>query len=234
MSAHAEGLAGVLDLQLGDQASAPHASCAAAVIPLENAYEIPTGDMSFAGPRNVRLRRFHAVRTPRPELLPFQRFETGAMSGTLSNGCPFQIWWSGNPNAREVGEIRILSTVPPLDPQYSYLRMAPDPPPSWTPAFEGYRHVMSSAMGARAYVGLWNRTDGRPGSLVATYDSRGSRVARVGTSDRTYDGIYYAFAIHQFFFTVVDVPDGPGPLYIAVFEQELPAGICCRRPGRRR
>ena len=215
-----------------NQVSGTHPACAAAVIPLENAREIANGNMLISGQPGLSLRRFHAVRAPRSELFPFQRFEAAAMRGTLSNGCPFQIWWSGNPQAQDLGEIRILSTVPRLDERYADLQLAPDPQPGWTPAFEGYRHVMSSAIfSGPSYIGLWNRMDGRPGSLVAIYDPTSTAVRTVGTSNWTYDGIYHQFAIHHLFFTVVDFPEGPGPLYIAVFEREEPGS---EPPSRRR
>jgi hypothetical protein len=233
-SGYAAGQPDTPEQLLRGQASATHPACAAAVIALENASEIPTGHMLLSGRPSVALRRFHALRVSRPELFPFQRFESGAMRGTLSNGCPFQIWWSGNPTALGVGEIRFLSTVPPLDPQYAYLQTTPDQPPSWTPFFDGYRHVMSSVIApGSSYVGLWNRTDGTPGSLVATYDVTGSRVSTVGTANWTYDGIYYGLAIHQFHFTLIDIPEGSKPLYIAVFEQVQAPGNCCRRSRRR-
>jgi hypothetical protein len=88
-------------------------------------------------------------------------------------------------------------------------------------------------IGATAYLGLWHRTDGAPGSLVAAYEADGAPATRLGISDWTYDGVYPFFAVHQFMFTLVDAPDGADPLYIATFER-LPPSSCCRRGRRRR
>jgi hypothetical protein len=222
-----------IELLRREQVSAPHPTCAAGTIPFVRIRQRELG-MEVSGRPSVHLRKVFALQVSRPELFRFQHYEAGNMSGTLSDGCPFEFWWAGNPGGSRSWEVRILSTVAPLDPRYAFLRVAPDPPPSWTPAFEGYRHVMSSPIYSDpTYIGLWNRTDGRPGSLVATFNVSSSAVSTVGTSNWTYDGIYHHFAIHRFFFTLVDVPEGSALLYIATFEQEQPRDICCPRRRRR-
>jgi hypothetical protein len=187
----------------------------------------------LSGGRNVSVDRIFALHISRPELFPFRRFETFAMRGTLRDGCPFRFWWAGHPSSAREGEIRVLSTPPP-DPDPAALQMTPDPQPGWTPTFPGYRHVMSSLIWTGpSYVGLWNRSDATPGSLVATYSTQGAPVTSLGTARWTYDGIYAAPQIHVFMFSLMAAPEQSELLYIATFVQADPHG-CCGRSRRQR
>jgi hypothetical protein len=216
----------------GAQVSASHVNCELSVIPFTSG-GVPPGGLLLSGNRNVSVIRIHAFQIARPELFPFQRFQANSMRGTLSDGCPFIFWWKGSPAAGE-GEIRVLSATPPLDRSIDGLQLAPDPPPAWSPVFDGYRHVMSSRIwSGPSYIGLWNRADGGPGSLVATYGAEGEPVARLGTTNWTYEGIYAAPDVHMLVFALVNAPQGSEPLYIATFARVQP-GACCRVSRRRR
>jgi hypothetical protein len=144
------------------------------------------------------------------------------MVGVLSDGCAFEFWWSRKPGPYEIEEIRVLGPVESLDRTYAFLRLPPYAEPSWTPNFAGYRHVDSSAVSRAglSFIGLWHRTDGVTGSLVAAYNADGSRVIRLGTAEWAYDGVYTHFSIHDglYAFTLVDEPEGSDPLYMAVYD----------------
>jgi hypothetical protein len=71
-----------------------------------------------------------------------------------------------------------------------------------------------------SYIGLWRRTDGAGGSLVAAYNVDGTDVLTLGTAARAYDGIYVHFSFHPglYGFTLIDEPQGSDPLYMAVYD----------------
>ena len=131
-------------------------------------------------------------------------------------------------------QVEILGPLESLDRDFAHLR-APLQHPNWTPSFEGYRHVMSSALYPpdSAYLGVWHRTNGEGGSLVAAYDDARRTATILGTSSRSFDAVYRFFSVHQYIFTLIDAPEASQPLYIATFERVPPAD-CCRSRRRRR
>lgn len=210
---------------------ARQAPCPPGVVALETAWE-RSGDALLSGRDDILLRRLDAFRVPHPERFRLRFLDPFRMTGIFSDGCPFALRLAGGPGPNEMGQIRFLGPLDSLDRNHAYLRL-PRPQPSRSPSFEGYRQVMSSArLGGLSYLGLWHRVDGSGGSLVAYYEEDGAPVTVLGTSRRTYDGVYYFFAVHQFMFTLVDEPEGSQPLYIATFERVPPAD-CCRRNHRR-
>jgi hypothetical protein len=182
----------------------------------------------------VFLRKLDALAIPRPELFKLRVFEAWSQFGTLQNGCPFEIHWIVPRGPGAHGEIRMLGPIESLGRDYAYLRLPPPPSAPWSPSFDGWRHAMSTPLfiGATSYLGLWHRSDGGGGSLVARYEANGAPVTRLGTTHWTYDGVYPYFAVHQFMFTLVDEPEGSDPLYIATFEWARP--VERRRRSRRR
>jgi hypothetical protein len=189
--------------------------------------------LRLSGRRDVHLVKIHALRVARPELFPFLRYQPNTMRGTLSNGCSFVFWWEGNPAWSSEGEIRIAPPDAPLGAGNPHLSSMAGPAPAWIPNFVGYRYIVSGTVSSgRSYIGLWNRTDGRPGSLVAAYGAQGEPVIRLGTADWTYEAVYVAPDFHMLVFTLVNAPQGSEPLYISTFTWSPPRA-CCIEPQRR-
>lgn len=177
------------------------------------------GDAVLTGRRDVPLRSVRAFRVSKPERVRFSRFEPFTMRGVLSDGCPFAFWWTGNPIAFQNGEIRVSQPEELSGSGWTFIGHSPGPEPSWTPSVAGYRYVMSAAVSPSGpYIGLWLRTDGSPGSLVAHFGREGEPVTRLGTASRMFDAVYVSSTIHQLFFTLLEEPEGPAPLTIVTFE----------------
>lgn len=190
----------------------------------------PSG-LLLSGRPDVSHRRTDALLPEQPELFRFQRYNAGTLAGILSNGCAFEFVWSGKPGSYRIEEVRILGTVESLDRYYGYLRLPPAPQPLTTPTFEGYAHVMSTALYPQGgtYIGLWRRTDGTPGSLVAMHAGGEAPGRTLGVADWSYDAVYPVHGVHEFGFTLVDAPDGSGPLYMSTYDWSRPSPSARRR-----
>lgn len=216
----------------GEKANMASASCNREVIPFERVAHAPTR-LQLTGVPGLSLRQTQALRISRAASIRFTRFEPGHTTGILRSGCVLELWWSRSPGPYRVEEVRLLGPVEALGTDYSYLRLPADPEPRWTPAFRGYRHVMSSELSppGLSYIGLWHRTDGRPGSLVAAYNVDGTGVLRLGAADWNYDGVYAHFSMHAglYGFTLLDEPEGSDPLYMLVYDWEYRGTTAQRR-----
>lgn len=207
----------------GERAAASQPACTPALIPLQRETTVPIG-LSLRGQADVSHRRTDALVPDRPELFHFQRYNALTLAGILSNGCAFEFSWTGKPWAYVIEGVRVLGPVQSLDRYYTYLRLPAPPPPTSTPRFEGYRHVMSTSLYPQggSYIGLWRRTDGTPGSLVAMHAGGETAGRTLGIADWAYDGVYPVQGSHQFGFTLVDEPDGAGPLYLSTYDLAQP------------
>lgn len=212
--------------QAGDPRAGP-APCEATVVPFRVTAASMPGEL-LVGRHDVVLRSRNGFAVSRPELFRFRRFDTFTMTGMLGNGCQFAFWWTGNPSIIGRGEIRIGEPGPLL----SDGDRIPSTEAVGIPAFEGFRHAMSSTLvsDGSALIGLWHRADGAAGSLVASYAADGTAVTRLGTTSRTFDAVFPSFSIHQFVFSLIDEPEGSQPLYVATYEWVRPS---VRRPRRR-
>lgn len=216
-----------------DHSRATSAACAPSVIPLQGAPVQPT-DVLLSGRQDVRLRRVDAFLVPDAQRFRFERFDPFIMSGVLDNGCAFRFRRAAEARASDNTEVEILGPIQSIDGDFATFRV-PLQQPSWTPSFDGYQHVMSSAIypGGSAYLGVWHRTSSQAGSLVAAYDDDREIAMILGTSTRSFDAVYSFFSVHQYMFTLVDMAEGSEPLYIATFER-VPPVDCCRSRRRRR
>jgi hypothetical protein len=189
------------------------------------------GDAQLFGDPKVLLRGANAYLVPDPELFRLRRFDPFLGTGLLADGCPFSFRVSAD--GRGYSAVEFLGPLDSLDRNYAHLR-TPIVEPTWTPVFEGYRHVWSSATFASTthYLGVWHRMDGGPGSLVAAYDVARASATILGKAVRTYDSVHYYFTVHQFMFTLVDEADASQPLVVATFER-VPPAYCCGRRRRR-
>jgi hypothetical protein len=197
-------------------------TCAPDLISFERDTSRPPQLLLSARP-DLSLGSILALRVTRPELFRFRTFYPGEMAGILSNGCAVEFWWSRRLGPYQVEEIRILGPVESVDRYHAYLRSPPRPEPSRHPSFEGYRHVMSGALSPAglSYIGLWRRSDGTPGSLIAAYDADGEPVIRLGTTEWAYDRLYAdGTPMHAglYGFTLVDEPEGSEPLYFVTYD----------------
>ncbi|HEX8193597.1 MAG TPA: hypothetical protein VF552_11935 [Allosphingosinicella sp.] len=209
-------------------------SCPPRVLPFRAPAHIAE-DLTLSGRSDVLLRHVDALVVPQTETFKFRVFNPFNQTGILRDGCAFETRWAVRTGPDAHGEIRMLGPVESLGREHRYLRLPPAPEPAWRPAFEGFRHFMSSPLyiGSTEHLGIWHHSDGSPGTLVALYGAEGAPVVRLGVAARTYEGVYYFFSVHQFMFTLVDEPNGAEPLYMVTFEKVPPAN-CCRSPRRRR
>lgn len=207
--------------------------CSPEQLAFERMRAIPI-DLLLAAHGYVSLRRVDALLLRRPELIRFERFNAWMLAGVLRNGCAIEFRTVRTAEIWAIEEVRILGPVESLGRDHGYLRLPQPPPPRATPTFDGYRHVMSSARDPQGatFVGLWHRTGGSPGSLVAMYGADGTRVTRLGFTNWVYDAVYPVIEIHTFGFTLVDEPDGSGPLYMTTYNWIQPTPYV--RPRRRR
>jgi hypothetical protein len=207
--------------------------CVPDVIPFVTLRETPR-QLQLSTVSELSLRQIHALRVERPELFRFRLFSR--TTGILSNGCAIDFWWARGPGPYRVDEIRILGPIDSLGEDYSYLRGLDYPEPRWIPAFGGYKHVMSSAVSPSGgtYIGLWRRTDGTVGSLVAAYRVDGSRVLTLGSGSWNYDAISTEFSFHGGLpgFTLLDEPEGSDPLYLTEYDMTDPYLFDRPRRGR--
>jgi hypothetical protein len=233
-AAAAESSAAMLEPPAARAAAPLDNGCAREVIPFETLRDSPR-QLRLRTSRGVSLRQIHAFRVSRPELFHFRRFDA-RMAGILSDGCAVDFWWSASAGAYRVEEIRILGPVASLERSYGYLQLPPDPQPSWSPTFEGYRHVMSSEVSSPglSYIGLWRRSGRAPGSLVVAYNVDRTRVVRLGTANWNYDGVYAQLSFHRGFygFMLVDEPEGSEPLYMVVYDWIYGRAWPARQGGR--
>lgn len=208
-------------------AGAMRPPCPHGPISFASAPHRPVGLLLSPAP-NVRFVRLDALLISRPELFRFRRFEGSTMSAVLSDGCAvaFRSSWTAGRN--EVEEIQILDSEA-VERNYRELVLPQRPQPAWIPAFEGYRHVMSRALSplGASHIGLWHRTSGTTGSLVAMYERDRWRVTKLGEAAWTYDGVYPGWESHTVGFVLVDEPEGAHPLYMTTYAWELP-NACCR------
>lgn len=206
----------------GEIRRASQSHCAAQVIPFRRAAE-PPQDLLLSAERGVALSRVEALIVSRPDLFHFEHFDGGHMAGILGGRCAVEFWWSRKAGPYEIEEIRILGPVESVGRYHAYLRMPQPPQPTRIPQFESYRHVMSSAISPSglSYIGLWHRVDGTTGSLVAAYTAEGDAVVRLGTARWNFDGVYLngmPFHEGEYGFTLIDEPDGTGPLYMVAYD----------------
>ena len=221
-----------------NQASQGQAATASLCSPGEIAFERVTTipiDLLLTAHGHVSLRRVDALLLSRPELLRLERFNGWSLAGVSRNGCAIAFRAVPTAEIWTIEEVRILGPVEAVGPDYAYLRLPPPPPPRWSPTFEGYRHVMSSALDPQGatFIGLWHRTDGAR-SLVAMYGAEGARITRLGVANWAYDAVYPVIEIHTFGFTLVDEPDGSEPLYMTTYNWIQPSPYARRTTSRRR
>jgi hypothetical protein len=117
-----------------------------------------------AAPSGFRLRGGVAVISSDQPLYRIRRFKGVTASGHLSDGRAIVLW----PGVRSATEVRVADTAEAAGQETH--SGPPPPPPAWVPTFPGYDFVVADRDVGNAYLGLWNRSDGKPELLIVSFD----------------------------------------------------------------
>lgn len=183
----------------------------------------------LAGNTEVRASRWAGFVSADPALYALRRVALPGGPALLRDGRVIRFYpgWGVLPGGRSSGdmieEIRLYSRAdvsPYFDSVINADRGIFPPLPRRVPDFPGYEHRQSASVLSGGYIGIWRRSRGRPGTLIAAYLDRDDAPspAVLGRTTINYGTIAAAVPCGAFAFTITTEARPGQPVYLIRYD----------------